>query len=153
MSRLAAWAILTLATLVGKFIIFMIATNTLGVGVYAVGHGCGVISRCPLAGQVVFVLCVAGIVLSQGLAPICALRLLEHFGRSIAVRNKWLLVVASIVGPVSGVTVAMIAGSYTYNPRNVAWIATVLLIWVFVDVATTVSAVLWSVGGPQRDAA
>jgi hypothetical protein len=153
MSKRAAWAILTLAILVGKFVIFMVATNTLGVGVYAVGHGCGVISRCPLVGQVVFFVCATGIVLSQGLAPICALRLLERSGRRIVVRNEWLLVVASVLGPVSGGIVAMMVGSYTYDPRNVAWIATVLLMWVFVDVATTMSAVFWSVWVPERDAA
>jgi hypothetical protein len=134
---------LTLATVLCQAGLFIVASNTFGLGIYFVMHGSREGSITAL-GAVVLALCGGGLVLSQGLAPLAALALTRALPGA-ANRRRSVLVVASILGPVVGLAVAFVVGRLFGGPASGIGDIVIVGVWGFTDVAIMATAVFWCV--------
>jgi len=152
--RLKLSAALVVGLIVSRFMVFWVASCTFGVGVYATMHRGPMLSP---VGMTILITCAAGMLISQGAAPVFGLWLARGLRPDLCVRSKWFLVVVAIISPVIGGVVAgmvtrLLMGSVQANGGAVALLMFVL--WGCSDLLIMTATAVWSVQtGRMQDAA
>jgi hypothetical protein len=141
LTRLRRALALAAGVLLCQALLFFVAANTFGIGVYVIMQTSRGHSVTPVA-AVILATCFVGILLSQGLAPILGLAFARAVRLNLAVRSKWVLVLATILGPVLGAVSAR-ATATLGGERGLGVLLLSAGVWGFAIVVTTAIAAIW----------